>query len=217
MIHPLHRSALGAKLEVEGLFVLAGAMPTIAGPSHTRAFVTVLVVLSLWIHPRSAAADASSFMALGGGAAHVEQTGLTGALPGLLQMDLGAGTSPANPFVFGGVLRTSTFFGHGTDVALLQRTATRGYAMGDYGLAVDLGGYQRWWGAESTGFAASVNLGAPWGVNLGLNGAFGNQSAMMLGLVLSVDWARMTAHRRSGEGWWPNYRLPLEAEPSARY
>lgn len=161
-----------------------------------------------------ARADAASWMFVGGGASQIERNG-DSSLPALMQLDLGMGTTPRNFLSFGALIRNSTFFGEGTDLALLQRTATRGFNYGDYGLALDLGAYQRWWGPNETGFAASLNAGAPFGLTLGLNGAFAADSSMTLGLVVGIDWARFTAHRRSGQSWWPSYPLPLDPEQSA--
>lgn len=136
-------------------------------------------------------------------------------MPALMQLDLGMGTSPVNPFVFGGLFRNSTYFGEGTDLSLLSRGATRGFAQGRYGLALDLGATQRFWGVNTTELAVSLNAGAPWGITLGLNGGFSGES-QSLGVVLGIDWARLTVHRRSGGSLWPNYPLPLAGDDLAR-
>jgi hypothetical protein len=127
----------------------------------------------------------------------------------LMQLDLGMGTSPNHPFVFGGLVRSSTYFGEGTDLALLGRAATQGFARGRYGLALDVGPAQRWWGPSTTALAVSLEAGAPWGLTLGLDGSFAPDSVMTLGLVVGIDWARLTVHRRAGGSWWPSYPLPL--------
>jgi hypothetical protein len=157
-------------------------------------------------------ADASSWMFLGGGAGRLDQANGVQSHPGLMQLDLGMGTSPANAFVFGGLLRNSTYFGDGTDLALLSRVATQGFARGGYGLALDLGVAQRWWGPSSTALAVSLDGGAPWGLTLGLNGSFAPDSVRTFALVVGIDWARLTAHRHAGGSWWPSYPLPVSAD-----
>jgi hypothetical protein len=156
-----------------------------------------------------ARADAASWLFVGGGGARLDQAGGVSSQPALMQIDLGLGTSPSSPFVFGGLVRQSTFFGDGTDLGLLSRTATRGFALGDYGLALDLGVSQRFWGPSSTALSLSLDAGAPWGLTLGLNGSLARDSVRTLSLVVGIDWARFTAHRRSGTSWWPSYPLPL--------
>jgi hypothetical protein len=179
------------------------------------ALSVVVGLTSLLGFVAEARADAASWFFIGAGGANLQAAGQDAAQPLQLQLDLGMGTSPQNFLSFGGLLRSNTFFAEGTDLALLQRTATRGYAQGGYGLALDVGAYQRWWGPESTGLAVSLNLGAPWGIGLGLNGGFGTNSATTVGLVLGLDWARLTSHRRSGQTWWPSYPLPVPGEDHA--
>lgn len=163
----------------------------------------------LFLLATEAQADSASWMLVAGGAAQLDQANGAQLRPGLLQLDLGMGTSPVNPIVFGGLLRNSTYFGDGTDLALLSRAATRGFALGEYGLALDVGVAQRWWGPSSTALAVSLDGGAPWGLTLGVNGSVARDSVRTFSLVLGIDWARFTAHRRSGSTWWPSYPLPL--------
>ncbi len=125
------------------------------------------------------------------------------------------GTDPYSFLVFGGVAKTLTHFGGGTDLVLSQRTTTSGFSLGDWGVALDLGGYARFWGNDSQGFTGALIAGAPWGVNLALVGAYGTNESQMLAFTLGIDWARFTAHRSSGGSWWKNYRLPLEREQQA--
>src|SRR5438132_1713788 len=87
--------------------------------------------------------------------------------PGALQLEMGVGSPPHGAVVVGGLLKTMTFFSKGTDVVFAPRVATGGFVRGGFGLALDAGAYQRWWGPEnSTGFMGSVILGAPFGLQL---------------------------------------------------
>lgn len=158
-----------------------------------------------------ARADVASWMFVGAGASEVQQAGGFEDRYGVMQLDAGFGSSPMHALVFGGLLRTLTHFEGGTDLALLQRTTTGGFSRGNWGLALDLGAYQRYWGPDSTGFMGTLSLGAPWGVQLAATGAFGSAEGQMISLTLGIDWARLTAHRESGS-WWPNYVLPLSRE-----
>lgn len=151
-----------------------------------------------------AEADVSSWLYLGGGASQVKNEGLERSILPSLQLETGMGSSPANSFVFGGLLRTHTYFGEGTDLALLFRGASHGFVNGGFGLAVDVGPYQRWWGEGSTGALGSVSLGMPWGVNVSASAGFGTSDAQTWGLTVGIDFARLTVYRRSGEQWWKN-------------
>lgn len=183
---------------------------------HVRRALCLAAALSSFAVSGQARADAASWLFVGGGAAQLDQAGGVQSRPGLMQLDLGLGTSPANAFVFGGLVRNSTYFGDGTDLSLLARGATQGFARGGYGLALDLGVAQRWWGPSSTALAVSVDAGAPWGLTLGLNGSFAADSVRTFALVVGIDWARLTAHRHAGGSWWPSYPLPLSEADAAR-
>lgn len=153
---------------------------------------------------RSARADASSWVFLGGGAARLQQRTLPATTVGTMRLELGLGTSPSNPVVLGGLFSLEPNFGHGSDLALLFRGATRAYVNGDFGLALDLGPYQRFWGEKSVGGAGTLWLGAPWGVALGVNASIGSHDARGFSAILGVDFARLTVYRNSGTNWFPN-------------
>lgn len=159
-----------------------------------------------------ARADAAAWMYVGGGGGVLSHRGETDPASAL-QLDVGMGTSPSNRFVLGGVLKSVSFFGQGTDLSLVQRTATSSYALGDWGLALDLGVYQRWWGPNSTGFSGTVNGGGPWGTNLALTALVGTDDVKSFFVTFGFDWARLTSHRGSGQDWWPQVRFPLETPP----
>ena len=122
----------------------------------------------------------------------------------VLQLETGMGTPPSRDIIVGGLLRTQTNFGDGTDLSLSLRLATHGFVNGDWGAALDLGGYQRWWGPESTGFIGGLSLGAPWGITLSATALRGTESALGFAAVLGIDLARLTVYRRSGSNWWKN-------------
>lgn len=164
--------------------------------------------MALGLSASTAQADVSGWAYLGGGASNLKRVDGAETSP-LLQAEAGIGTSPEYPVIVGGVVRMLTHFGAGTDWALMERTATRGFVNGEWGLALDLGAYQRWWGPDSTGFIGSLVGGLPWGVNVALNGSVASADERMLAISIGIDWARLTAYRSSGQDWWPNYRLPL--------
>ena len=158
-------------------------------------------------------ADVSSWLFVGTGPAWVGSNGL-GRERLALEFETGLGTPPDQPFVFGGLLSTQTFFASGTDVALALRGATGGFVNGDFGVAMDLGGYQRWWGLGSTGLSGALVLGAPWGITLNLGGGFGTNNQRHLGVLVGIDFARLTVYRKTGESWWKNpFPAVREDEP----
>jgi hypothetical protein len=155
----------------------------------------------LWV--TNAAADVSSWLYLGTGPtwlSHAEATDRSWAT----QFDTGLGTTPEDPIIVGGLARLSAPLDRGVDLGLLVRTATQGFVLGDWGAAVDLGGYRRWYSPKSTGGQASLALGAPWGVVLSLNGGMGSADSSFFGACIGIDFARLTIYRRTGRSYWPN-------------
>jgi hypothetical protein len=134
---------------------------------------------------------------------------------GALSLQAGVGTTPENPFVLGGLFHLETHFTRGTDLGLLARFATQGYVLGDWGGALDLGGYERFWGIGSEGALGALVLGAPWGITLRGEAAIGTNDARSFGIVLGVDFARLTVFRTTGEDWFPN-PYPPRREKAAR-
>ncbi len=166
------------------------------------ALLPVCAAALLW--PAVASADVSSWLYLGGGPGLVEAPDKTREWVPSLQIDTGMGTPPSGLVMVGGGFRMHTFFGEGSDLGLVARTATRGYVNGGFGAAVDLGGYQRWWGPGSTGLMASLNLGAPWGITLSGTGGRGSNEGQHFAVTLGIDLARLTVYRRTGDSWWKN-------------
>lgn len=151
-----------------------------------------------------ARADVSSWMYVGSGVASVEQKSLERELDPVIAVETGLGTPASHPVVVGGLFKLAALLGNGADLGLSLRVATRGFVTGGFGLALDAGPYQRFWGAESTGGHAALVLGAPWGITLSLGGGMGSNDARQLGATLGLDFARLTVHRLSGENWLPN-------------
>ncbi len=150
----------------------------------------------------TANADVSSWLFVGGGTTRLDDSEKRW-VPSL-QLDLGMGSDPSHDFVVGGLGRTQTHFGEGTDLALLLRLATHGYVNGDWGVAVDAGAVQRWWGEGATGGVGSLNLGGPWGLGIVVTGMLAKDEQTGISAVLGIDLARLTVYRRSGANWWKN-------------
>jgi len=159
-----------------------------------------------------ARADVSSWIFVGAGPSAIEMQDQGYEWQPSLQIETGLGSPPLGSVIFGGIGRLHTHFGSGTDLALLFRTASGGFVRGDWGAALDLGGYQRWWGRESTGGLASVVLGAPWGITASLTGGYGSNDARSVSLVLGLDFARLTVYRQSGQSYWLNTFGPWDRE-----
>jgi hypothetical protein len=123
---------------------------------------------------------------------------------GAFSFDIGVGTTPDAPFVFGGLFRVMPILGSGTDLGLLGRVATQGFQAAKLGLALDAGGYARFWGAGSGGFTGAVTIGGPFGSTLSLQGGVGTNEALAFGVVAGLDLLRLTVYRQLHLDWWPN-------------
>jgi hypothetical protein len=152
----------------------------------------------------TARADVSSWIFAGSGPSGLFRPGMSSDYAASLQLDTGIGSSPKGAVVVGGLFRLHTRFGDGTDLGLYVRTATGGFARGNWGGAIDLGGYERWWGPAAPGYAGSIVLGAPWGIQLSLDAARDTNEVNTFAAVLGIDFARLTVYRSSGLGWMPN-------------
>jgi hypothetical protein len=160
------------------------------------------LVAALCVSER-AQADVSGWANASAGPTYIDD-GTDTMTQGALSLQAGVGTTPANPFIGGGVFHLETHFQRGTDLGLLARFTTQGYTLGDWGAALDVGGYQRFWGVGSTGGLGALVLGAPWGITLRGEAALGTNDARMFGVVLGVDFARLTVFRSAGTDWFPN-------------
>lgn len=168
-----------------------------------RSLLTLFVAAATVAAASPAAADVSSWLAVGGGYglehnAVASRTDRATALG----FSLGVGSSPRNPVVVGGMLRTMTFFTLGTDLSLAARVASGGFARGQWGLAVDVGAAGRWWKQGDYGsypLQGIVTLGAPWGLQLALGAHFwsigGDPVARGGFAMFEVDLLRLTVMR----------------------
>jgi hypothetical protein len=171
-----------------------------AVPFLLRALL-VLAVLGLSAPAR---ADVSSWISVAAGATMLDAPSGRSTAP-TLELKTGVGTPPLGDFLaIGGVFQLQTHFGKGTDLGLLARFASRGYVLGDFGVALDLGGYQRFFASRSRGGLGALVLGAPWGIFLSAGGGLGTENDRHYGLVLGIDFARLTVYRDVGTSYFPN-------------
>lgn len=168
---------------------------------------SLLASAALLFTPKTASADVSSWLYAGGGVGALQQ-GEAQTSAGALRLQLGMGSTPDAPFVLGGVAHTLSFFGEGTDLALSLRGATGGFARGDWGFALDAGGYQRFWGVGSSGLLGSLSLGAPFGLQAVLDFEMGTNDVRTFAAFLGIDLLRLTVYRTVGTQAYPN---PLPA------
>jgi len=132
--------------------------------------------------------------------------------PGALQLELGIGSSPASAVVVGGVVKTLSYFGNGTDLAFTLRAASGGFVRGGFGFALDAGAYQRWWGEDSSGFLGALVLGGPFGLQLTGMTEQGTNDVRAYAATFGIDFLRLTVYRNSSGGYWPNPMLaPVQA------
>jgi len=163
-----------------------------------------MLSVGLLLRARTAYADVSSWAFVGGGASQLHQEALSSRTAFAMRVQFGLGTDPSQPLILGGLFSLEPNFGYGSDLALLVRGATRGYVNGGFGLALDAGPYERFWGQRSVGGASMLWLGAPWGVSLGLGGSLGSHDASGFSAILGIDFARLTVYRNAGTSWFPN-------------
>jgi hypothetical protein len=168
-----------------------------------RSLFTLAVITAL-AYAAPARADVSSWAYVGAGATSLQQQGLDRRTATTLAIETGLGTPAKSPLVFGGLFKLSALFGDGADLGLALRLANRSFVTGGFGLALDAGPYQRFWGDGSTGGQAALVLGAPWGITLSVGGGIGTNDARLFGATLGLDFARLTVYRLAGENWFPN-------------
>lgn len=172
-------------------------------PALARALVPAALAAALVLVAAPAHADVSSWASVAAGPTWLND-GVQKRSVASLEMEAGVGIPPTLPVVVGGLFHLETHFGQGSDLGLLARVATRDFVLGNWGAALDLGPYTRFWGRGSTGGLAKVVIGAPWGLQLGLGGGVGSNDARFFGVTLGIDFARLTVFRTSGENWFPN-------------
>lgn len=179
-----------------------GSSARVTRIAHPRLLALAFALVTTW--PAVASADTSSWLFVGTGPSWTKFGSQSTEQKLSLKLDTGVGTPPGGDVIVGGLFNWQTHFGLGTDVGVSVRTATHGFVNGDWGAAIDLGGYQRWWGQQSTGVQGSLVLGAPWGVTLVATAGRGTHEAQSYSGVIGIDLARLTVYRRSGESWWKN-------------
>lgn len=167
-----------------------------------------------------ALADASSWVFLGGGAMAWKQSeNLTYNPAGTMVVDVGAGTTPDASVIFGGLFRFEPILPGGVNLALLARFCTHGFQAGDWGIAIDAGGFVRPWGYETGGFTGSLSLGMPLGITLMVQTEAGIDHAFSYGAVAGIDLLRLTLYRQTFLKWWqnpsPGWKAPPPASPTA--
>ena len=178
-------------------------MPTPVLSCALRAAPAVALFVAATSFTTTAKADVSSWIFAGYGPAAVDD-GDGWDTESLLALETGIGTPATSPIGLGGMFKLGTYFGRGTDLGLSLRTATKGFVLGDWGAALDLGGYDRLWEGGSLGGQGSLVLGAPWGITLSLGGGMGTNDERHASAVIGIDFARLTVYRRSGENWFMN-------------
>ena len=176
-------------------------------PAHALAGMAVLAALATTVPAR---ADVSSWLFAGLGPSVDFRDGRASSTHLSMQIETGLGTDPSHPAVFGGLMRLHPHFGLTTDWSLLLRGASRGYVQGDWGFALDLGGYQRL-SEDQRGLVGSLTFGAPWGITLSNSCATAFDDELLTSFVLGVDLARLTIYRTAGTNWWPNPNLAPES------
>jgi hypothetical protein len=174
---------------------MTGSVLRFSGPA--LALATLLVA-------SRARADVSSWFFTGAGPVAVAQPGQSTEWLSSLQVDAGIGSSPAASFATGGLLRMHVHFGGAADFGAFWRTATGGYVRGDWGAALDLGGYLRAGGDKAPGLAGTLSLGMPLGITLNLNAGRSVDETNTFAAVLGLDFARFTIYRSTGLDWFPN-------------
>jgi hypothetical protein len=165
-----------------------------------------------------ARADATAWAHIGGGAIGWKEGSVEDyEVAPIMPIDLGVGIDDRAPLGLGGVFRIQPVIGEGTDLALMARIATPGFQSSWFGLAVDLGGYHRFWANDSNGFIGQAIVGFPLGLQLAALGTVGSDDASGFGATLGLDFARLTVHRRHLLNWWPNPRPSDSIGTAARF
>ena len=151
-----------------------------------------------------ARADLSSWYSVGFGAARLSADGVDPHWRYQLPFNVGVGTPPSLPVVVGVGVRFNPYFGDGSDYAAYLRLATRGYATGQLGLALDGGGFSRVFDGGSSGWLSTLNVGGPWGLILSGTYERGTNGVQTTSVALGVDLLRLTVYRLGNESMWPN-------------
>jgi hypothetical protein len=161
---------------------------------------------------------------VGGGYA-LQRNGVTNSNDSSFALDgvVGVGTPATAPLVVGGVFRAIAYIAFlSVDMSVAARVATRGYCVGDWGLALDFGVAARLWGVGAYGsypLQGTLTLGAPFGLQLAVGANWWDvslQSPQAAGgyVALELDFLRLTS-MRTGDTTklWSN-PAPANAPPA---
>jgi hypothetical protein len=175
--------------------------------------LALALTLAADLAPRSARADVTSWLAVGGGAGieRNHDTGKSTSDPAMTY-SIGVGSSPAATLVVGGIVRGNTLFNRGTDLGVAARVCTGGFARGDWGLALDAGAIWRPWLSQYGAWPLQgvITGGSPWGLQLALganvSSVSGGVPAQGFFAAIELDLLRLTVMRqgRTTERWWYN-------------
>ena len=173
-----------------------------------------------------AAADPTPWFSLGGGYG-IQRNGdaRSNDGAGVVTAAIGVGTAASQPLVLGGLFRTTGYVGLGVDLGVALRLATRGFCIGDWGVAVDLGLGARIWGQGSYGnfpVQPALTFGIPYGLQIVAGADVGDvasdkPSAKGGFVALEIDLLRLTVMRMGDTTKiWPNPSpIGTVAPPSA--
>jgi hypothetical protein len=161
--------------------------------------------------PHVASAEPSAWVSVNGGATGLQQAGSDFHFRGSMSFDAGLGSSPLNKFIIGAIFRVTPIIEEGTDLSLSLRGATRGFQVGDWGIAVDAGPYLRTWGIgalPNVGFVGGIVAGGPVGLQLSVFGHYGMEESAGIHMAFGIDLLRLTVFRESFLDYWPNPMTP---------
>jgi hypothetical protein len=169
----------------------------------------------LTLLPRTARADSSAWTFAGAGVL-ASKEGTNALTPrAAMSFDFGMGSNPDAKVIFGALFRLTPVFDEGPDGALLVRVATHGFQAGSFGVALDVGGYQRLWGSWSRGLAGGLTVGFPLGLSLSFQGLYGTNDTVSIGAIAGIDFLRLTLYRQVLLDRWPNPYPAHEVPPTA--
>jgi hypothetical protein len=177
-----------------------------------RASLIGLIASAALFVSAPARADLSSWLSFGGGGGFERNSAASSSDgAGVFSAAIGVGTSPRKSLVVGGLFRSTTYVGLGTDIGIGPRFATGGFARGQWGTALDIGILARTWRDGNYGnypLQGVFTIGAPWGFQLGLGvQAFsvdGEKQTFGGFAVLEIDILRLTVMRQGKTDltWW---------------
>ena len=197
-------------------------------PARSRLALAVALapVLAFVGGERAARAEVSSWLSIDGGYGfqrNAVRSYDASDRAAAMSFAVGVGSTPDASFVVGGIFRSTTYFGLGTDLSVGPRFASGGFARGDWGVALDVGVTGRYWRGGDYGrypVDAMIYGGTPWGFELGLGTELVSLSGAPLargftGLV-GIDLLRLTVMRRgSTEKSWPNPAPATAPDPAS--